>query len=86
MSPKERLLKTTNAKTTAEILALPELIAAADVALLEFMANQGQASGLEEAARNAFKLEGARSYMAELLSIARPPTKIKPVISSQNLT
>lgn len=84
-SPKTRLLKTKNASAIAAWFAHPDFLMACETALLQWIYDQGQATDLADATRRHFKLEGARSFMLELLTIATPPTTKKTVAPKDNL-
>ena len=80
-SPKTRFLKTKAAAQVAELMASPTMSMAADIALLQFVNSMPQAADLTEAARNELKLEGAKSFLYELLTIGTPAPERKRVIN-----
>lgn len=84
-SPKTRFLKTGIATSAAEIMVSPAMTAAADVALLQFVIQLPSAADMTEAARNELKLEGAKSFLYELLTIATPTVERKPASVTRNL-
>lgn len=73
-SPKKKFQKTPQAKVHADLVVSPQFQSTLDAALLQMQYEMGSASDLNTAAANAFRLEGARRFMATLLTLAETPT------------
>ena len=74
-SPKQRLLKQSEDKLKGlrTMLRSPQLQECAEIALLEFMANQHPTNETLATAANHFRLEGARSFIHLLYTLADVP-------------
>lgn len=79
-TPKQRFMEN-HGKSAASVLSDPLMLTACETALLQMSYNQMGVSDMAEAARNQFKLEGARSFMYELLNLCTvaPPTTKKTI-------
>jgi len=79
-TPKQRLLKQSEDKLKGlrTMLRSPQLQECAEIALLEFMSNQLPTNNTVDAAANQQRLEGARSFIHLLYTIADEPKKVQP--------
>ena len=73
-TPKQRFIEK-HGNTAVGLLTDPMMLRSCETALLQMTYNQMGVSDMAEAARNQFKLEGARSFMYELLNLCtvEPP-------------
>lgn len=83
-SPKARFLKTAAAKTHADLVTKDFFRTALDFALME-MANRQNSEDANEAARNAYRLEGARTFSTILLNLAEKEIERPMRMASDNL-
>lgn len=74
-SPKERFLKTPDAAILAELVTRPAFLDCLDAALLQMVYNIGDTTDGNISAANQFRLQGARRFISELLTLPEPPTK-----------
>jgi len=83
--PKQRFQKTAAATPVAEAMVNPAMQTAFDAAMLQWLYSQQAAGSDAEAARNWFKVEGARGFAEVLQNIATPSKPVKPLPNRDNL-
>lgn len=78
LTPKQDFLKEPAAAQYAELAVNPLFRRALDIALEQFILDQGYTAQLNDAAVAQLALQGARRYISILLNLASPDTEPKP--------
>ena len=84
-SPKANFAKGPTAAAWTEVASSNLLREAASVAMLEMNATRREAPDFNTAAANAFRMEGARTFLSILMNLTTPPEAPPKRMTSDNL-